>query len=70
MMLTCCTKCFRKASVVGLSGQMRTTHAKEMSMAEFLDAHIKDNSGHNGQRVAQFFYPKEHEAGPEIVFVV
>ncbi|KAG0246010.1 hypothetical protein BG011_002589, partial [Mortierella polycephala] len=41
-----------------------------MSMARFLDAHIKGNSERDGQLVTLFFYPEEQVSGPDIVFVV
>ncbi|KAG0364173.1 hypothetical protein BGX24_004745, partial [Mortierella sp. AD032] len=62
----------RKAVVVGWYGRMLTTGCQEMSMADFLDAHINYNSKKDGQPVAPFFYPdpEEHVSGPDIVFVV
>ncbi|KAG0365120.1 hypothetical protein BGX24_004260, partial [Mortierella sp. AD032] len=60
----------RKAAVVGWYGRMLTTGCQEMSMTDFLDAHINNNSKKDGQPVAPFFYPEEHVSGPDIVFVV
>ncbi|KAK3836304.1 MAG: hypothetical protein J3R72DRAFT_477166 [Linnemannia gamsii] len=60
----------RKAVVVGWYGRMLTTGCQEMSMADFLDAHVNNNSKKDGQPVAPFFYPEEHVSGPDIVFVV
>ncbi|KAG0196795.1 hypothetical protein BGX33_001256, partial [Mortierella sp. NVP41] len=60
----------RKAAVVGWTGLMRTTGSQEMSMADFLDAHVNNNSEQDGQPVPPFFFPEEHVSGPDIVFVV
>ncbi|KAG0294132.1 hypothetical protein BGZ96_001754 [Linnemannia gamsii] len=60
----------RKAAVVGWNGKMRTTGCQEMTMADFLDAHIYNNSERDGDPVAPFFFPEEHLSGPDIVFVV
>ncbi|KAG9319094.1 hypothetical protein KVV02_006539 [Mortierella alpina] len=59
-----------EADIVGWSGSMRTTGSQEMSTADFLIAHIKNNSERNQQAVPPFFYPEERLAGPDIVFVV
>ncbi|KAG9067626.1 hypothetical protein KI688_012411 [Linnemannia hyalina] len=45
----------RKASIVGWSGFMRTTGSLEMSMADFLDAHVSHKSERDGQLVPLFF---------------
>ncbi|KAG0269439.1 hypothetical protein DFQ27_003564 [Actinomortierella ambigua] len=59
-----------KAAVVGWTGRMRTIGSQEMTMADFLDAHINRNSEQDGQPVPPFFYPEEHVSGPDVVFVV
>ncbi|KAG0314716.1 hypothetical protein BGZ99_007884 [Dissophora globulifera] len=60
----------RKAAVVGWTGLMRTTSNQEMTMADFLDAHINNNSEQDGQPVPPFFFPEEHVSGPDVVFVI
>ncbi|KAF9271456.1 hypothetical protein BGZ88_006111 [Linnemannia elongata] len=60
----------RKAAVVGWTGLMRTTGSQEMTMTDFLDAHINNNSRQDGQPVPPFFFPGENLSGPDIVFVV
>ncbi|KAH7043039.1 hypothetical protein BKA57DRAFT_508403 [Linnemannia elongata] len=60
----------RKAAVVGWTGLMRTTGSQEMTMTDFLDAHINNNSKQDGQPVPPFFFPGENLWGPDIVFVV
>ncbi|KAF8944614.1 hypothetical protein BGZ47_003984, partial [Haplosporangium gracile] len=60
----------RKAAVVGWTGLMRTTGSQEMSMADFLDAHVNNNSKQDGQPVPPFFFPEEHVSSPDIVFVI
>ncbi|KAK3836312.1 MAG: hypothetical protein J3R72DRAFT_423921 [Linnemannia gamsii] len=60
----------RKAAIVGWYGRMLTTGCQEMSMDDFLDAHINNNSKKDGEPVDPFFYPEEHVSGPDIVFVV
>ncbi|KAF9178796.1 hypothetical protein BGZ50_007463 [Haplosporangium sp. Z 11] len=60
----------RRASVVGWSGHMQTTGCKEITMAEFLDAHINNNSERDGGLVPPFLYPEKQPSGPDIVFVV
>ncbi|KAF9970145.1 hypothetical protein BGZ73_007255 [Actinomortierella ambigua] len=70
-LLTACSSANRLLStVVGWTGVMRTTGNHEMTMGDFLDAHINIDSEHEGQPVPLFFYPKEHVSGPDIVFVV
>ncbi|KAG9064679.1 hypothetical protein KI688_002937 [Linnemannia hyalina] len=59
-----------KASVVGWTGVMRTIGSQEISMADFLDAHVNNRSERAGQSVPPFFYPVEHVSGPDILFVV
>ncbi|KAG0220948.1 hypothetical protein BGW41_007392, partial [Actinomortierella wolfii] len=59
-----------KATVVGWTGAMRTTGSQEMTMSDFLDAHVNNNSELHGQPVPPFFYPEEHLSGPDVVFVV
>ncbi|KAG0290229.1 hypothetical protein BGZ97_006232 [Linnemannia gamsii] len=59
-----------KAAIAGWTGLMRTTGSQEISMADFLDAHINKNSEQNGKPVPPFFFPEEHLSGPDIVFVV
>ncbi|KAG0211657.1 hypothetical protein BGX33_004160 [Mortierella sp. NVP41] len=59
------------APIVGWSGSMRTTDFMEITMAEFLDAHINNNnSERNGEFVPPFFYLGEQVSGPDIVFVL
>jgi hypothetical protein len=60
----------READVVGWTGVMRTASSQEMSMSDFLDAHVNHNSMSDGQPVPPFFYPEERVSGPDIVFVV
>ncbi|KAG0350953.1 hypothetical protein BGX24_007976, partial [Mortierella sp. AD032] len=60
----------RKAAVVGWTGVMRTTGSQEMTMGDFLDAHVNNNSEQDGQPVPPFFYPDEHVSGPDVVFVL
>ncbi|KAG0247121.1 hypothetical protein BG011_001979 [Mortierella polycephala] len=60
----------RKASIVGWSGQMRTAGFQEMSLAEFLNAHIKNNFERNVQLLVPFLYPEERVSSTDIVFVV
>ncbi|KAG0099398.1 hypothetical protein BGZ93_007894, partial [Podila epicladia] len=59
-----------KAAVVRWTGHMQTTGCQEISMADFLDAHIKNNSEQDGEPVPPFFFPEEQLSGPDIVFVV
>lgn len=59
-----------EASIVGWPGFMRTTCEEEITMADFLDAHIHNNSERDGELVPPFLYPREHVSGPDIVFVV
>ncbi|KAG0039281.1 hypothetical protein BGZ89_007932, partial [Linnemannia elongata] len=60
----------RKAAVVGWTGLMLTTGSQEMTMTDFLDAHINNNSKQDDQPVPPFFFPGENLSGPDIVFVV
>ncbi|KAF9965237.1 hypothetical protein BGZ70_005179 [Mortierella alpina] len=60
----------REATIAGWSGSMRTTGSQEMTMDEFLDAHVNKNSLRDDEPVPPFFYPEEHLSGPDIVFVV
>ncbi|KAF9945903.1 hypothetical protein BGZ72_000878 [Mortierella alpina] len=59
-----------KATVVGWTGAMQTTSDLDISMADFLDAHVNNNSKCGHQAVAPFFYSKEQLSGPDVVFVV
>ncbi|KAK5809582.1 hypothetical protein F5H01DRAFT_381910 [Linnemannia elongata] len=60
----------RKAAVVGWTGLMRTTGSREITMADFMDAHVNNNSKQDGLPVPPFFFPEEDLSGPDIVFVV
>ncbi|KAF9907382.1 hypothetical protein BX616_000423, partial [Lobosporangium transversale] len=46
-----------------------TTHAM-MSMGEFMDAHVNNNSKRNSVPVAPFFFPKPKPSGPDLVFFI
>ncbi|KAF9428957.1 hypothetical protein BGZ94_000352 [Podila epigama] len=48
----------RMASIVGWTGRMRATAYCEMTMTDFLDAHINHNSEQDGRPVPPFFYPE------------
>jgi len=59
-----------RAEILGQANVMRTTRHGAMTMSEFLDAHFKHDSEHNEHPVPPFFFPKAHESGPDLVFVV
>ncbi|KAG0339835.1 hypothetical protein BG000_001232 [Podila horticola] len=46
-----------------------TTH-KNMSMEEFMDAHVNHQSTRNNKAVAPFFFPKSKPSGPDMVFFI
>ncbi|GJJ79085.1 hypothetical protein EMPS_11444 [Entomortierella parvispora] len=58
------------SSIMGCTGQMRTTKEEEIPLAEFLNAHINNNSQRNGEAVPPFIFPREHDPGPDLAFVI
>ncbi|KAG0367157.1 hypothetical protein BGZ54_004332 [Gamsiella multidivaricata] len=60
----------RRAEIVGRTTAMQTTCHETMTLTDFLDAHFYHDSEHKGDPVPPFFFPKAHESGPDIAFVV
>ncbi|KAF9115317.1 hypothetical protein BGX30_006319 [Mortierella sp. GBA39] len=60
------------AEIVGLDDQVfqrRITH-EHMTMEEFMEAHVNNNSMRSEQTVPPFFFPKVKPSGPDIVFYI
>jgi len=59
-----------KASIVGWSDDQQAVCMEEIPLADFLDAHINNNSQHNGRPVPPFLSLFGQESSPDLVFVV
>ncbi|KAI8349856.1 hypothetical protein B0O80DRAFT_142112 [Mortierella sp. GBAus27b] len=60
----------RKAEIVGRDNVPQAVRHNDISLREFLDAHFFHDSVHDKRRVPPFYFPKQNESGPDIVFVV
>ncbi|KAF9111603.1 hypothetical protein BGX30_007556, partial [Mortierella sp. GBA39] len=60
------------AEIVGLDGQgfQRGITHEHITMEEFMEAHVNNNSMRNDQTVPPFFFPKAKPSGPDIVFYI
>ncbi|KAG9070381.1 hypothetical protein KI688_009718 [Linnemannia hyalina] len=60
------------AEIVGLDDQgfQRGITHEHISMEEFMEAHVNNNSMRSDQTVPPFFFPKAKPSGPDIVFYI
>ncbi|KAG9319056.1 hypothetical protein KVV02_007897, partial [Mortierella alpina] len=61
-----------RATIVGLEEHMLGTDHRRMSLSEFLEAHVENNSRlrRDESQVPAFYHPAETPSGPDIVFVL
>ncbi|KAG0271536.1 hypothetical protein BGZ96_005772, partial [Linnemannia gamsii] len=61
-----------RATIVGLEEHMLGTDHRSMSLSEFLEAHVENNSRlrSDESQVPAFYHPAETPSGPDIVFVL
>ncbi|KAG0248328.1 hypothetical protein BG011_000186 [Mortierella polycephala] len=67
-----CAALVGKVEIVGWKDpglEQGTTH-KNMSMEEFMDAHVNRQSIWSNKPVAPFFFPKSKPSGPDMVFFI
>ncbi|KAF9979547.1 hypothetical protein BGZ65_006394 [Modicella reniformis] len=62
----------RRARIVGLDEHMYGISHDRISLGEFLEAHVRNDSrsSRDGTQVPAFYYPAENPTGPDIVFVL
>ncbi|KAG0218249.1 hypothetical protein BGX31_011660 [Mortierella sp. GBA43] len=59
-----------KAAIVGRDNVTQGIRHGDISLEEFMEAHFFHDSIHDKRRVPPFFFPKQRESGPDIVFVL
>ncbi|KAI8595060.1 hypothetical protein EDD21DRAFT_425759 [Dissophora ornata] len=67
-----CAALVGKVEIVGWKEpglEQGTTH-KNMSMEEFMDAHVNQQSTWNNKAIAPFYFPKSKPSGPDMVFFI
>ncbi|KAK3835433.1 MAG: hypothetical protein JOS17DRAFT_846231 [Linnemannia elongata] len=67
-----CEKLAVNAKIVGLNEQesQRRISYEHISMENFMDAHVSNDSMHDGRTIPPFFFPKATPSGPDIVFYI